>query len=379
MYRSSINIKHGCLTHLFWGKDRDNGEYIHIQDVEKNGLGCNCQCPVCDGFYIACMGEQKRPYFKHQSKYKCMYTDEITTYLRTKQILNAATTMVLPHLSIPFGQRTFLVEGFTGAVECDSVFYYCEEEQYPPLLLVNIDNRPTRILLAFEGYYTPDDFSLFRNEAIRKKWDCLVFRLPKINSDDFLSTPHLRSILLDAARNKHWLHSELEPYWRERLQECVVAPATIVINGSEACACPIHKQLYDNQYYAAVSDCEDCPYNFGTGHDCRCAAHTGITRISDFNIPEEQRLSRIEQVRAANEQSILDRKRATELAEQKKLMEAAQPEMSFYLNKTCPKCGKSLKQRLGLKGTYWHCFGNQCGFYVFENHETGELIMHGIE
>lgn len=377
MYRSSINIKHGCLTHLFWGEDRSSGEYIHIQDVKEKGLDCNCQCPVCDGVYIACLGEINRPHFRHQSKYKCMYTDEITTYLRTEQLLKSANSMVLPNLPVSFGQRTFSIDSLTASV--DNVFYHCEEEQYPPLLLATIDHRPTRILLAFEGYYREEDFSLFRKEAAAKKWECLIIRLPKVDANDYLSTPRLRSIVLDASCHKVWLHSELESYWQQRLKECVVVPSKIIVDGSEAFECPIHKQLYCNQYYAAPSDCEDCPYNLGTGHDCKCSAQTGITCISDFNIPEALRLSNVNQLRADNEQAIIDRNRASELAEQEKLLEAKQLEMGFCMNKTCPKCGKPLKERLGKKGMYWLCLGGQCGFHAFENHETGELIMHGME
>ena len=377
MYQSSINIKHGCLTHLFWGVNRSTGEFIHIQEVEKNGLDCNCQCPVCKGAYIACIGEINRPHFKHQSKYNCMYTDEITTYLRTKQLFESTNSMVLPRLPVSFGQRTFSVDVFTAPV--DNVFYHCEEEQYPPLLLVTIDHRPTRILLAFEGYYREADLSLFRNEANKNKWDCLVIKLPMIDADEFISTPHLCSIVLDASHNKVWLYSELETYWQQRLSECVVVPPQIVIDGAEAFDCPIHKQLYCNQYYATPSDCEGCQFNLGTAHDCRCSAQAGITCISDFETSEALRLSRVNQLRTENEQAIIARNKASEIVDQKKQQEAKRLEMGFYMNKTCPKCGKQLKERPGIKGIYWLCLVGQCGFHAFENHETGELIMHGME
>lgn len=377
MYSSSINIKHGCLTHLFSGKDMHTGEYIHIQDVQQNGLGCHCQCPVCQGVYIACIGEKNRPYFKHKSKYKCMYTYEITTYLRTKQLLESTSTMVLPRLAVNFGYRTFYVDSSTATV--DNVFYHCAEEQYPPLLIATIDQRPTRILLAFEGYYKEEDFSLFQKEAIDNKWDCLIIKLPKVDADDFISTPHLRNIILDAAQNKALLHSELELYWQQRLKECVVVPSQIIVNDTEAFDCLIHKQQYCDRYYARRSDCDECLFNLGTGYDCRCSALTGITQISDFGIPEDVRLSKVNQIRAENEQAIIDRNRSAALAEQEKQEEARRREMNFYTNKTCAKCGKKLKEMPGLKGINWLCLDSQCGFHAFLDYGTGELVMHCIE
>ena len=44
-------------------------------------------------------------------------------------------------------------------------FYQCESQQYPPLLVANLNDQPTRIVLSFEKYYSTEDFLLLRNEA----------------------------------------------------------------------------------------------------------------------------------------------------------------------------------------------------------------------
>lgn len=376
MYHSSINIKHGCLTHLFWGRDKDSSEYVHISDVKQNGLGCNCQCPVCAGVYIACMGEKNRPYFKHQSKYKCMYTDEITTYLRAKQIIESVDSISLPILPVHFGSRTFKADLLPASI--NDVCYHCDEEQYPPLLIATIDKRPTRILLAFEGYYNYEDLQLFHAECTDNKWDCLVINLPKVDADDCVSTSQLHTALIGTSAQKSWLHSELEHYWKQRLEDCSSCPDKVVTGASEAFDCAIHKNLYRNQYYASYSDCEKCPFNLGTGSDCRCAAEAGITCISDFDVSSELRQYRIERIRKENEQAIAERKQAIEREKQEKQQVAEHRIMEFYLNKTCPKCGRALKKMPGKKGINWLCLGSHCGFHAFENYETGEIISSDI-
>lgn len=384
MYRSTINIQHGCLTHLFWGREQSTSEYIHIRDVEQNGLGCNCRCPVCSVVFIACMGEKNRPHFKHQSKYKCMYTDEITTYLRAKKVLENATSISLPSILVRFGKRNFKADGHTA--QLGGIIYHCDENQYPPLLMAMIDQRPTRILLAFEGYFNSEDFALFQNEAVRNQWDCLMVDMPRVDGDDCISNYQLQTLLLAETVRKSWLHSEQRTYWQKRLEDCSIRPAKVIAGVSEAYACPLHKQLYQEQYFASLDDCEKCQFNLAASSDCRCAASTGITCISDFDVSDEIRQYQVEKLRHENEQAIIIRKQAEELekqaeelAKQEALKEAEQRKIGFYLNKTCPKCGKQLTKRLGMKGVYWLCFGNLCDFHAFENNETGELITHGMD
>lgn len=207
-----------------------------------------------------------------------------------------------------------------------------------------------------------------------------------LNADDCIRSSQLQSIILDKSSCKSWLHCEQEIYWRRRLEACSSQPTMVVVEDAEEYACPIHKQLYREQYFASHSDCEKCQFNLGSSSDCRCAADTGITCISDFDVSEALRQYRVEQLRQENEQAIITRKQAEELAkqtqklaEQAKLQEAEQRRMGFYLNKTCPKCGKKLTKKLGMKGVYWLCFGSQCDFHAFENKETGELITHGMD
>lgn len=384
MYRSTINIQHGCLTHLFGGREQTTGEYIHIRDVKQNGLGCNCRCPVCGEVFIACMGEKNRPHFKHQSKYKCMYTDEITTYLRAKKVLENATAISLPSILVRFGKRTFQTDGHTAHI--GDIFYHCDEDQYPPLLIAMIDQRPTRILLAFEGYYHSNDLALFLNEAGRNHWDCLMVDMPRVDRDDCISHSQLQSLLLAETARKSWLHSEQRIYWKKRLEDCSISPAKVIAGVSGAYACPLHKQLYQEQYFASLDDCVKCQFNLAASSDCRCAASAGITCISDFDVPDEIRQYRVEQLRHENEQAIIIRKQAEELekqakelAKQEALKESEQRKMGFYLSKTCAKCGRKLKEMRGLKGITWICLDSKCGFHAFENFGTGELVMHGMD
>jgi hypothetical protein len=55
-----------------------NGKIILIEDLSANerGLNCGCQCPACDGNFIARMGDVKVRHFAH-SKDAC---DEIIAY-----------------------------------------------------------------------------------------------------------------------------------------------------------------------------------------------------------------------------------------------------------------------------------------------------------
>ena len=373
MFHSELNIKHGNKSHLYWGIDKTTGDIVSIDDVIARGLDCNCKCAACGGDFIARKGDINRHHFAHQSNYECAYANELAIYMLAKQVLQGSAQMSLPAISLAIGTRTEKLkdvsqEAITG------VYYHCDETQYPPLLIAEINHRPTRILLDFGGYYLYEDFTLLRDEAGSKQWDCLVIDMPMVGVDDFMQRNLLRAAILDNVQKKKWIYTESKPYWYNRIQECVNIPSKVAIGAKQVNECPLHKRAWEGQYYATAEDCDQCEYNWGLPKNSRCAAIAGISRISDFSLSEEARRTRTQQARTKNDHAIHEQLQAEEIAKQKKQIEAEQRWVDFLVNNKCPRCGKTLMKRSGKKGNYWLCIGGTCGFYAFENYETGELI-----
>lgn len=174
MYQSVISIKHSNRSHLYWGIDKATGEVVGIDDVSSRGLNCNCKCAACGGDFIARKGEKNKHHFAHQSNYECVYANEIALYLYVKKVLSGCLRVELPEIPVKIGARTELArEKYVAAV--GEVFYACEPEQYPPLLVAELDNQPTRIILAFEktSTATPETNDIFRGkDPIGKAGGC---------------------------------------------------------------------------------------------------------------------------------------------------------------------------------------------------------------
>ena len=87
-----------------------NGNIILIEDLSEHerGLKCQCQCPACDGEFIAKMGDIKVHHFAH-SKDACDEVLAYTTglYRLIHQILCGGSPFYIPALAIsysfPFG------------------------------------------------------------------------------------------------------------------------------------------------------------------------------------------------------------------------------------------------------------------------------------
>lgn len=394
-YRSDLNMKYGCMSHLYWGFDLHTKQIRHINSVKTRGLACNCNCPVCGGAYIACLGEKVRPYFKHKSKYKCMYTDEITTYLRMQALLKKAKTIHFPEFPVHFKQFDGYLCHPGRDLQIDAVYYHCDEEQYPPVLIAECEGRPLRIILNFKDYYGNHDIDAFAAECEAKGWDCLMVDLPRPDSDNGLSNRELKACL--NSKNSTVVYAVRAKELSDQLDGIGTSPTRITKEWEKpAFKCALHKRFSGGTYYAMLADCKNCDYNLGWSDKCICAVDDGIRGLADLEAPKEIRMQKVMSLRQAYEQEIekrrVERQRREALArqEQERRQKAAQAEKerremlaeqarrererAFYQNRTCPNCGTKLLRRDGKAGINWLCTKG-CGFHAFENFQTGEIIL----
>lgn len=99
------------------------------------------------------------------------------------------------------GKRTELAKESWPA-PISEVHYQCEPEQYPPLLIATLDNRPTRIILSFGKYYTAEDLEELRLEATGNDWDCIAIPLPRIKDKESITPDMLRNSVQGCVEEK---------------------------------------------------------------------------------------------------------------------------------------------------------------------------------
>lgn len=294
MYRSEINIKHSNRSHLYWGIDKATGEVVGIDDVRSRGLNCNCKCAACNGDFIARKGEKNKHHFAHQSNYECVYANEIAVYLFVKMVFASYQTIEAPEIPVKIGSRTEIAKNNWDA-RVGEVYYQCDPEQYPPLLVAELDNTPTRIILLFGKYYTEDDIVLLKQEACEKGWDCLSISFPRITEQKSINPDLMRLGVQGNIQGKTWIHNAREARWQHRLQEnAVTPPQTMPASWGTAYECPIHKREREGRYYARPEDCSRCAFNYTLVPKCKCLAMNGIQHLRDIKLPIEQRMESIQ-------------------------------------------------------------------------------------
>lgn len=253
MYRSEINIKHSNRSQLYWGIDKATGEVVGIDDVRSRGLNCNCKCAACNGDFIARKGEKNKHHFAHQSNYECVYANELAIYLFVKMVFASYQTIEAPEIPVKIGSRTEIAKNNWDA-RVGEVYYQCDPEQYPPLLVAELDNTPTRIILLFGKYYTEDDIVLLKQEACEKGWDCLSISFPRITEQKSINPDLMRLGVQGNIQGKTWIHNAREARWQHRLQEnAVTPPQTMPASWGTAYECPIHKREREGRYYTHLS------------------------------------------------------------------------------------------------------------------------------
>ena len=302
MCKSDLNIKHANKTHLYWGIDKTTGEVVGIDEVASRGLNCNCRCAACGRDFIARKGEKNRHHFAHQSNYECVYANEIAVYMLVKQMLVKSNTILLPAVSLEIGSRVEQVKEQRTAYVGD-VFYHCDPEQYPPLLIVDIDGRRTRVVLQFGKYFTDEDYRMLRGEAKRKDWDCLAVSLPSIIGENSLDIRTIRETVFEGVREKKWIHTNMAESWKVRFMEAAKTPPLAQnAPAGKMYECPIHRVRYNGRPIVRPVDCSKCPYSLAVYPECKCLAFEGIQSVKDFDLAREQRREIIDRVRRENDE-----------------------------------------------------------------------------
>lgn len=302
MYSSELNIKHTNRTHLYWGIDKTTGEVVGINSVRVRGLHCNCKCAACGGDFIARKGEKNKSHFAHQSNYECVYANEIAMYLYAQKVLMLGSKMVLPQISVKIGCRNELAKNEWEAT-VGNVYYHCEREQYPPLLLAEMDNQLTRIILAFDKYYSTEDYQMLRAEAKEKGWECIAIAIPKITESKALNPDLLCRAIEGNAQEKTWIYSKRAARWERRLRDAAITPEQPFPDSwGTAYVCPIHRQEREGKFYARPVDCDGCQFNLSLYPKTKCLAASGIRRLKDFKTPVDVRMDYVSKLQRENDE-----------------------------------------------------------------------------
>ena len=392
MHTSKLNIKHHPSTEIHWGVHKLTNELIWIDDVEGNGFACNCKCACCGSDLKAItQGKIQQHHFKHRGNNGCYYSDEIAEYLKAQKILSAFDSIWTPPVPIRIGRNPQILQT-AQEVSIDDVECFHDANHYPPLLLANVNQKLTRIILSFDSYYNQADHALLKNEARANNWDCLEILLPKKDNNITISGEQLYTYISGMNSNKQWIFSSTAYTCFNRLKNISRVLAPMYIKYGEITeteyACPAHKREYNGKFYASKKDCKECEFLLAFDKEsCLCLAEMYIKELSDLDIPENIRREQFLKLQNDNEMRL--REQNGKKIEQ---LNVCLPKMSntskndqiasldvrlakeCFRKKLCPCCGKHLHKQDGKKKNNWLCL-HGCNFFVVEDIATGEIKM----
>ena len=191
----------------------ENGEPIHINQIDKshNGLACNCTCPICGESLIAKKGNGgKVPHFAHKQDSPCThpeYIKQTNIHAMAEQIFLEEKEIELPSLSSQAGNYiAYFFKG--GKWQIEEVELEKKISDFIPdiilkkgniILLVEIyvthavdENKKNKIIEAnlpvieidlsefVHQDMTKEELRLHLREITRMNWIHLPFAIPKI-------------------------------------------------------------------------------------------------------------------------------------------------------------------------------------------------------
>lgn len=305
-----------------------DGRTIAISDVES-GLKCGCICPSCGEELVARKGDKRVHHFAHRSDSSCEYGYETSLHLAAKEILASAKKMVVPPVVLKFtSYKDHEVISEAKEITIDRV----ELEQHfdgliPDVVVYAGDDR------LFVEIFVTHPVTDEKLEKI-KEANISTIEINLSKKRDVITPEELKELLLGDSPEKEWKYNaEVEKY-RERFLDASETKKAV----SRGLAwhidyCPKKVREWRGKPYANVTDdCLSCEYCVDIFHSARvnCTGKRRISKIADFDIPEEQR------IRESDEK--IAKKKAEKL------------EAGY-----CPSCGGILVERKGKNGYFLGC------------------------
>ena len=392
MHTSKLNIKHNRSAEIHWGLHKTKNEFIWIDDVEGNGFACNCKCACCGSDLKAVtQGKIQQHHFKHRGNNGCYYSDEIAVYLAAQKMLSTLDSIWTPPVAMRIGRNPQILQT-VREVAIENVECFYDANHYPPLLLANINQKLTRIILSFDSYYSQADRALLKSEARENNWDCLEIHLSKKDNNITISREQLYIYISGMNSNKQWIFSSTAyaSFIRLKNTSRILSPMYIKYGGitDTEYTCPAHKREFNGKFYAFKNDCKECDFCLAfDSESCLCLVEAYIKGLSDLDIPENVRREHFIRLQKENEIRLLENNRkkieetSTRLPKKSDTVEKtqivsvdSQLAKECFCQQLCPCCGKHLRKQEGKKKNNWICL-HGCDFFVVEDIVTGEIKM----
>ena len=312
-------------SNLIFAKKGD--EIVSVDEVES-GLACGCKCPDCDDKLVAKKGDKKNHHFAHYSKRNCEYGYESSLHLAAKDILSKAKRFVIPAVYVEFPDTNKGKEIISEACEItiDKVELEKRFDNIIPDVVIYSGNKQ----LFVEIYVTHkvDD----EKREIIKKADCSTIEIDLSKKDRLLSREEISDLLMSDCPEKKWIHNSIEKkYLKKFYRYGDIRP----IIRDRVYDCPLKMRWYGKYYADDFEDClGGCKYCLrASGGNVLCSGRRRIATVSDFKIPEEERL-RINE----NEPD-----------------PPISPDLEKVYKGICPACNGKLVKRNGRNGKFLGC------------------------
>lgn len=183
----------------------ENGEPIHINQIDKfhNGLACNCTCPICGESLIARKGNGgKAPHFAHKQDSPCShpeYIKQTNIHAMAEQIFLEEKEIELPSLSSQAGNYiAYFFQG--GKWQIEEVELEKKISDFIPDIILKKGN----IILLVEIYVTHAVDENKKNKIIEANLPVIEIDLSEFVHED-MTKEELRLHLREITR-MNWIH-----------------------------------------------------------------------------------------------------------------------------------------------------------------------------
>jgi len=238
-----------------------DGKLIEVSEVAR-GVACGCFCPACNQRLVAKKGNQVVHHFAHDKSPECANALETTLHVAAKDIFERFRRIRLPAVHTYVGSRSVQLHP-EQMVEVDQVHLEKRRGDIVPDVVLDLRGRSLFVEIAVTNLV-----GLEKEEKI-KEIGISAIEIDLSNLDRQIGLDSLKSILIDDAGRKRWIHNAKEEKFRTEIQIRYGKEMSVVCRGRNhhVEGCPLKIRISGGKPYASLDDCSACEYLYDWTRD----------------------------------------------------------------------------------------------------------------
>lgn len=199
------------------------GVLVHINEVQENGLKCNCICSACNARLVARKGDKKIHHFAHYNSPECKYAVQTALHIAAKDIIARQCKFTIPGYSKCIAEEASFddidiyadipeqIDFFSEkALEVSNVYLEKRTNDFVPDIILEIGGKKLIVEIAVTHFIDKSKYQKIVNQGIS------VVEIDLSQFKNNFDLHMLEELVVTGTQYKKWIYNVVgEAEWQK--------------------------------------------------------------------------------------------------------------------------------------------------------------------